>query len=450
MTYAIKIKGESADVAAVANNRRNKIQSEDLAIHNWYQFILGFPPHLVRHYMNKFQITKKHLILDPFCGIGTTPVECLKQGVSSYGVEANPIAVFASRVKTYTNYDLETLYDYLAFIYHSMKLSYEYYGIFEPQEELFDYETNLDPIKVTYITDLPEEQKKIIPKGFICPKPLGKVLIIKEIIKTIKIAPVRDFFLLVLANFIVRQAGNVRFGPEVGRTKPKGDVKSIQNFLLRAETMISDIQRTNLTGRAQIITGDARRMDDYMPRRLLGKVNCVITSPPYPNEKDYTRSTRLESVLLDFIRNKSDLRKIKQNLLRSNSRNIFVSDDDGECIKRFSRITSIAEEIESRRRDLKKTSGFEKHYHKIVLHYFGGMYRHLKTLKSYLSRDCHLAYVVGDQMSFFRILIPTAVLLGEIADSLGYKVEDIELWRTRAATATKMEIDENVLILKKK
>ena len=75
------------------------------------------------------------------------------------------------------------------------------------------------------------------------------------------------------------------------------------------------------------------------------------------------------------------------------------------------------------------------------------MYRHLKSIKPFLTKHAQLAYVVGDQMSFFRILIPTAELLGEIAESLGYKVKEIELWRTRSATATKMEINENVLIL---
>jgi DNA modification methylase len=42
-------------------------------------------------------------------------------------------------------------------------------------------------------------------------------------------------------------------------------------------------------------------------RQLLARVltpnsvDAVITSPPYPNEKDYTRTTRLESVLLGFL-----------------------------------------------------------------------------------------------------------------------------------------------------
>jgi hypothetical protein len=50
-------------------------------------------------------------------------------------------------------------------------------------------------------------------------------------------------------------------------------------------------------------------------------------------------------------------------------------------------------------------------------------------------------------MSFFRTHIQTADILGEIAQSLGYNVCDIELWRTRYASATKLQINENVLIL---
>jgi hypothetical protein len=317
----------------------------------------------------------------------------------------------------------------------------------EPQSDLFDYETAIPPIKVEYINGLGKEQEELIPEGFISPKPLLKVLIIREVIRTIVDAPARDFFLLALAKFIVKEAGNVRFGPEVGRTKPKADIESLTGFTAIAESMIGDVQETKLNSQAEVIEGDARELNKYVPRSLLESIICVITSPPYPNEKDYTRSTRLESVLLDFLRDKRDLRAVKESLLRSNSRNVFVSDRDAENVRHFSSITSIADEIEKRRLDLKKTSGFEKHYPKIVLHYFGGMYRHLRSLKPFLARNCCLAYVVGDQMSFFRVLIPTADLLAEIAESLGYNVREIELWRTRSATATRLDLNENVLIL---
>jgi len=439
-----------AHTQTLGNTERNRIQSNDLAIHNWYQFVLGYPPHLVREYIERFGVTDDDVIFDPYCGTGTTPVEALKNGISCYALEANPVAAFASRVKTHANYNPEMLREYLAYIYCSMKASYKHHSILELQEDLFAYKTRLMTVTIDNLTDLPKEQKDVIPKGFISPKPLQKVLIIRDIIRRIENETVRDFFLLALANFIVKQAGNIRFGPEVGRTKAKDDVESVGGFTNIAESMINDVERTKLGEDAQIIPGDARELDKYLPQNLLSRINAVITSPPYPNEKDYTRSTRLESVLLDFIRNKQELRDIKEKLLRSNSRNVFASDTDGEHIRRFSSITSIAEKIEKRRLDLNKTSGFEKHYKKIVLHYFGGMYRHLKTLKPFLSENCKLAYVVGDQMSFFRVLIPTAELLAEIADSLDYRVKSIVLWRTRVATATKMRINENILILENK
>jgi hypothetical protein len=37
--------------------------------------------------------------LDPFCGTGTTIVECKKLGFASLGVEAHPMSHFASATK---------------------------------------------------------------------------------------------------------------------------------------------------------------------------------------------------------------------------------------------------------------------------------------------------------------------------------------------------------------
>lgn len=438
------------EITEIENGQRNKIKVDDLSIHNWYQFVLGYPPHLVRYYIHKFNITKKCTILDPFCGTGTTPVEAAKNGYPCYGIEANPIAAFASKVKTTTGYDPAILGDYLGFIKESTRASFDHLGLSEPKQGLFNTNTTLQPICIKRISDLSDEQKQVIPKGFICPRPLSKVLVIKAILKTIEDKTIRNLFMLALASLIVKVAGNIGFGPEIYRKKPKGDIAAISNFVAIAGMMIDDIENSPIAKQTTILSGDSRSIDECLPKRLLGHVKCVITSPPYPNEKDYTRSTRLESVLLDYICNRNELRNIKNNLLRSNSRTIFVTDDDEKYVRNFDRITSIADSIEDKRISLKKTSGFEKLYHKIVLHYFGGMYRHLRTLRPFLHDSCKLAYVVGDQMSFFRILIPTAELLEEIAESLGYKVEDVELWRTRTATATKMQIDENVLILSKR
>src|SRR5438105_7637105 len=82
-----------------ANVELNKLHSEDRAVHDWYRFVLSFPPHLVRDYLLRFGMSADHRVLDPFCGTGTTLVECKKLGVPSVGIEANPLAHFASQVK---------------------------------------------------------------------------------------------------------------------------------------------------------------------------------------------------------------------------------------------------------------------------------------------------------------------------------------------------------------
>ncbi len=95
-----------------------------------------------------------------------------------------------------------------------------------------------------------------------------------------------------------------------------------------------------------------------------------------------------------------------------------------------------------------KTSGFEKLYHKVTKLYFGGMTRHLEEMKTVLRQGANLAYVVGDQASYLRVMIRTGHLLGEIAESMGYELMDIVQFRTRFSTATKDNLNEEVVILR--
>src|SRR2546421_213987 len=92
------------------NGDANKILRNDHPVHEWYRFVLSFPPHLVRDYLQRFHVTGNHLVLDPFCGTGTTLVECKKLGVPSVGIEANPMAHLACQVKTDWRPDADTLY----------------------------------------------------------------------------------------------------------------------------------------------------------------------------------------------------------------------------------------------------------------------------------------------------------------------------------------------------
>ena len=111
-------------------------------------------------------------------------------------------------------------------------------------------------------------------------------------------------------------------------------------------------------------------------------------------------------------------------------------------------IQRIAREIEARRIELGKTSGFERMYARVTKLYFGGMARHLAELRPLLRPGSQLAYVVGDQASYLRVMIRTGQILAEIAERLGYEVVGIDLFRTRLATATKEQLREETVVLR--
>jgi tRNA G10 N-methylase Trm11 len=73
---------------AAEQRNSNTLASEDYAIHSWYRFVLSYPPHLVRKYLSLFDLPRKAIVLDPFCGTGTTLVEAQRYGFRTIGVDA--------------------------------------------------------------------------------------------------------------------------------------------------------------------------------------------------------------------------------------------------------------------------------------------------------------------------------------------------------------------------
>lgn len=101
---------QPTDFQAVARPRQADVQLfEEAAFHRWYDFVLGFSDQLVGEILKTFSVSTDDLILDPFCGTGTTMVECAKYGIASIGVDANPFAVFAAKAKSSFKLDPDAL-----------------------------------------------------------------------------------------------------------------------------------------------------------------------------------------------------------------------------------------------------------------------------------------------------------------------------------------------------
>jgi len=422
------------------NGEANKINPLDMPIHDWYRFVLSFPPHLVREYLKKFGLNDQSLILDPFCGTGTTIVECKKNGIPAIGVEALPVPHFASLVKTDWRMDPENLR------HHAEQVSE--IAIKNLREEgIQDAPGTAQSHGHNGLRVLPQESQRLLLKNSISPLPLHKTLVLLDAIRSDNETRFKNHELLALAKALVTTIGNLRFGPEVGLGIVKQDAPVIKPWLANIEVMARDLATVSkqTETRSKVYQGDSRNMDAVLRSK---EVDGVFTSPPYPNEKDYTRMTRLETVLLGFISNLSELRSLKKNLLRSNTRGVYKADEDDRWVSENMEIHRIATEIEKRRVELNKTSGFERLYHRVTTLYFGGIAQHLASLRSILKPGAYLGYVVGDQASYLRVMIRTGQLIAQIADSLSYKVESIDLFRTRIATATGEQLREEVVVLR--
>lgn len=426
------------------NGIANKLSPEDRAAHDWYRFVLSYPPHLVRDYLQQFGVGGDNCVLDPFCGTGTTLVECKKQGIPSVGIEANRMAHFAAQVKVAWDVEPDGLFGHAQHVANAAREALAAQGIADGELLTAGVVRNRNghPLR-----GLPPEAVEILLADSISPLPLHKTLVLLDHIQQLRDEHFERYELLALAKALVFSISNLRFGPEVGVGKIRDDAPVVELWLSAVGVMASDLRALapKAATPATVHLGDAR---DLAQTLQPNSIDAIITSPPYPNEKDYTRTTRLESILLGFLTNKADLRLLKQGLMRSNTRNVYKHDEDDQWVLEHPEIQRIAGEIEARRLELGKTSGFEKLYGKVTKLYFGGMARHFAALRSVLRPGARLAYVVGDQASYLRVMIRTGQLLADIADRLGYEVVNIDLFRTRWATATKEQLREEVVVLR--
>jgi site-specific DNA-methyltransferase (cytosine-N4-specific) len=69
------------------------------SVHGLHEYKGKFNPQIARAILNIFGIAAGARVLDPFCGSGTSLVECAHVGISAVGTDLNPLAVFVANAK---------------------------------------------------------------------------------------------------------------------------------------------------------------------------------------------------------------------------------------------------------------------------------------------------------------------------------------------------------------
>jgi hypothetical protein len=400
-------------------------------VHDWYRILLGYSDHLVSNLLDRFDVGVGDFVLDPFCGSGTTLVECMKRKIPSVGIDANPSSCFASRVKT--NWSLK-----------ATRLRTLLTEVEKGFQRFIQAEASADPT-FQYL-----RTSGMLKRGWISSRPLEKAIALKSAIEALQTtATYRNALMLALIAEVVASGSNIRFGPEPYCGPKKKDANLLEAFSARVRTMARDLDIVSNVDseKALILEGDSRRCSEIFGGDFLGLFSAVICSPPYPAEHDYTRHSRLELAFLEAVIDRESLRTIKKTMIRSHTKGIYKDDKDSAHLLHSDALARITTKISAKA--ARKSHGFARLYSTVVKEYFGGMKRHMESLFPLLKSGANCAYVVGDQSCYLQVHIPTAEILSEIVTSVGFRNPVIEHWRERWSTTTSKMIDENILFFQK-
>jgi hypothetical protein len=391
---------------------------------------MGFPPSLVRDLLSTLRIDGSGYLLDPFCGTGSTLVEGKLAGVTSIGVDSNPVSVETSWAKTYWELDPDRLRALASEILEK-----------RTRMSLGRFSREKSPLSV-------------VERGWLRSSVANEAQWFLQAIDETASGDYSRFLAIAFVWAIKESASNVRFGPEAYKVVRKGRISIEHIFSRKILQIVHDLEhiqrRIPVRAATFVLNGDSRKIDQLLEQSP-GEVRWAISSPPYPTEHDYVRISRIELELLGMVKTLSDLRTIKQSMLRSNSKTVYSTDSDYELLKECEPIGRIIARL--RRKARQKKYGFARQYPKVIGEYFGGLHRHLLGLGEVMAKGGGCAYVLGQQCSYFGCFIPTADLVAHICKRHGlpFHVMAITDWKTRRATrGTRRKIKEQLLFLRRK
>lgn len=229
-------------------------------VYRWFQMEESFSSQLVLTLCSLWEVGEDSLVLDPFCGAGTTPLACREIGVPSIGFDVHPLCLFVSKAKT-ADYDLGALEEGMGRVLGA--------GAVEERPPPW-VERYFPPGVLPEISGVKREAERI-----------GR----KE----------RMFFLLGLVRAAMACSW-ARVDGAVLKVKRRrvGPFRRILSRIL--SEMLEDLRKFGARGsEPRIEECDARRMD--LPE---ASVDAVITSPPYLFKDEYVRVHRLEEWLLSL------------------------------------------------------------------------------------------------------------------------------------------------------
>lgn len=381
--------------AKLVNFKKNQTYPK----HNWFDYKHGYSEDLVKAIVTTSGIANNDLILDPFCGVGTTNVVAQSLGYRNIGYDVSPVALLAARVKT--RHYSESDKSYLLKMADSLKWKSRAES---PNSELIDAAFDIEVL---------DELNGIY----------GLIEAIQE--------PIRQEFLKLAFLTLVEKASNRRKdgnGIKIAYKPPrKVDVKT--QLSLRIKQMVADLNENNPVCIAEIIEGSFKYADVSKYRSMVG---LTIFSPPYANCFDYFEVYKLEMWMGRFVKKYSDFEPYRSQALRSHVNSSFDHS-----------IKNLNEDVDQIAALLSTYNLWNKNIPDMIRGYFDDMTDILINIFQ-VSKPGAEVHIIVANSSYKGILVPTDLLLAEIARKIGFQCNSITYARKIRSSSQQMKlIEEN-------
>ena len=288
--------------------------SKNDCLHRWLKYKEGFSEDLVKRLLKEFNIKQGDTVLDPFVGSGTTSLVCQMQGINSIGFDILPMSGISIKAKqSVLAYDLAEIKRLISEI-ENLSMT-ENYNKRTPYITITDgaYPENTEK-EIAFFTEWNNEnQYSEIAKNLVT------LCILNSLEKVSYTAKDGQFLRWDYRSKKMLESAEYR--KNNGKTPlvirlDKGNLPSLKQAMLEELNSvyidISSIRKNAIytTGALTFIEGNALY---ELPKLESNLLNGVITSPPYCNRYDYTRTYALELAYLGITDDK--IKNLRQELL---------------------------------------------------------------------------------------------------------------------------------------
>lgn len=384
-------KADSFDIPSAS-----ALDAIELPRHRWYFFKEAFSPEIVDYAIEHSRIPPEGLILDPFCGSGTVPLQASLQGYRGHGIEVNPFLAFVARAKlsSASNTAFDKALDLACLgAERGARSPLEGFSTFSKRRDAERWLFNTRVLRAFEGARLAIEHTRGTASSLV------RLCLIEAAMATCN---------------ATKDGKCLRYRRD-WESLGLGSQDFIEALNARASIVRSDLHSEYTPkGDSKITTADARSTE--LPEAF----DLCVTSPPYLNSFDYTDVYRPELFLGQFVGTMSQLSQLRLRTLRSHVQARWPMPKVHEYGSLYAESLRLVTE--------RKDRLWDKRIPAMITAYFEDMEIVLRSLRRRAKPEAS-AWIVVSTSAYAGVEIPVDLIIADIAGACGWYLRDLNVLR---------------------